>query len=205
MNKFIKFSVIIFIIGSLILLFGEREWFPDFYNPKFMGVIGLISVLVIAAPRFIFKNPKTSAEEQVRSPKKSLDFLQNAIAVSSLLNAAGGLGLFQLYKIGFEFDKMNHFAVQAILVFAVSNFCYHWYQMKFKKSLILAAMLIFLGGFVWEFFEFLSDAILGTQTMGHYGKFIIKDTVWDLIMNILGIITGAIISIKNFDIKRIGL
>ncbi len=190
MNKFIKFSVIAFIAGSLILFFGKGNWFPDFYNPKFMGVIGLLCACLIILPRLVFKSAISEIKE------KALTFLQNILAIILLLNAAGALGLFQLYKIGFEYDKFLHFIVPSLIVIALTYFNYHWYDIqKFGKSLILSTILVIVGGFAWELFEFLGDSILKTQMLGYYGKFISEDTFWDLIMNGLGSIAGIFISI----------
>ncbi len=186
-NKFIKFSVIAFIIGGLILLFGKGEWFPDFYNPKFMGVIGLFCAFLIILPRLIFKTTISETKE------KALTFLQNILVISLLLNAAGALGLFQLYKVGFEYDKFLHFIIPVISVIAIAYFSYNWYGHTLRKSLILAAMLVFLGSFLWELYEFFGDWTFKTQMLGQYGKFVAKDTLWDLIMNFLGTICAVIV------------
>lgn len=112
-----------------------------------------------------------------------------------LLNAAGALGLFQLYKVGFEYDKFLHFIIPAISVITITYFNCHWYGIKLSKAIILSVIIVVLIGFLWELFEVFGDWTFKTKMLGQYGKFVTKDTVWDLIINILGITSGAIISI----------
>ncbi len=193
-NKFVKFSVIIFVIGSLILLFGKGKWFPDFYNPQFMGIIGLISAILIVLPSLIF-TPSTSSWQ---APKqKALNLLQNVLVISLLLSAAGALGLFQLYKVGFEYDKILHFIIPSLFIIVITYFNYHWYGISFRKSLIIALILVTISGFLWELFELFGDKNFGTQMLGYYGEFVSEDTFWDLIMNTLGSIVGVIIAIMK--------
>ncbi len=182
----------IFAIAGLILFFGKREWFPDFYNPKFMAVMAFLSSFLIFLPRLFFKT-SDDAEKQ-----KSLNFLQTGLVIILLLNGLGSLGFFQMYKIGFEYDKFLHFVVPFVSTTVIGRFGFQWYGWSFKKSVILAASIVLLGGFIWEFFEFFGDYFLKTQMLGYYGKFIVKDTVWDLIINAIGIASG-IVAFAKFD------
>ena len=197
MKKASKFIAAVFIIAGLILIFGKREWFPEFYRPQFMGIIAFVSALLIILPRFIFSarggsafSGKPSSEEL--NKQKSLNLLQAVLVVGLALNSLGALGLFQLYKIGFEYDKLIHFVVPFLSVIAFSRFGLDWYGWSFGKSIILAAVLVILGGFLWELFEFFGDRLFKTEMSGYYGKFIIKDTVWDLAMNFFGVIGGIL-------------
>ena len=197
MKRTNKFIAAVFIIAGLILIFGKREWFPEFYRPQFMGIIAFVSALLIILPRFIFSarggsafSGKPSSEEL--NKQKSLNLLQAVLVVGLALNSLGALGLFQLYKIGFEYDKLIHFVVPFLSVIAFSRFGLDWYGWSFGKSIILAAVLVILGGFLWELFEFFGDRLFKTEMSGYYGKFIIKDTVWDLAMNLFGVIGGIL-------------
>lgn len=186
-RKISKITAIVFVIAGLVLILGKQEWFPDFYRPQFMGVIALFSAFLIVSPRFIFE---PSSEEL--NKQKSLNLLQAVLVVGLVLNSFGALGLFQLYKIGFEYDKFLHFVVSFISVMALSRFGFNWYGWSFRKSIILSAILVIFGGFLWEFFEFFGDSFFKTQMLGYYGKFIVKDTVWDLAINLFGVIGGII-------------
>ena len=200
MKRTNKFIAAVFIIAGLILIFGKREWFPEFYRPQFMGIIAFVSALLIILPRFIFK---PSSEEL--NKQKSLNLLQAVLVVGLALNSLGALGLFQLYKIGFEYDKLIHFVVPFLSVIAFSRFGLDWYGWSFGKSIILAAVLVIFGGFFWELFEFFGDKLLKTEMSGYYGKFIIKDTVWDSAMNFFGVVAGILnfIFIKKHGVDRL--
>ncbi len=188
MKRTSKFTTAIFVIAGLILVFGKQEWFPEFYRPQFMGAMAFISAFLIVLSSLIFKLPEVPANPV----KNSIDFFQTSLIIILSLNGLGALGLFQLYKIGFEYDKFLHFIVPFISVVAISYFLYHFYELPFKKSIILAAILVIASGFVWEFFEFFGDNLFKTQMWGYSGKFIIKDTVWDLAMNFFGVIAGTL-------------
>lgn len=205
-----KFIAAVFIIAGLILIFGKREWFPDFYRPQFMGIIALLSAFLIVLPSLIFSarggfafGEKPSPEEL--NKQKSLNLLQAVLVAGLALNSLGALGLFQLYKIGFEYDKLLHFVVPFLSVMAFSRFGLDWYGWSLKKSIILSTVLVILGGFFWEFFEFFGDRLFKTEMSGYYGKFIIKDTIWDLAMNFFGVIGGILsfIFIKKHGVDRL--
>ena len=200
MKRTNKFIAAVFIIAGLILIFGKREWFPEFYRPQFMGIIAFVSALLIILPRFIFK---PSSEEL--NKQKSLNIFQAVLVAGLVLNSLGALGLFQFYKIGFEYDKLIHFVVPFLSVIAFSRFGLDWYGWSFGKSIILAAVLVIFGGFFWELFEFFGDKLLKTEMSGYYGKFIIKDTVWDSAMNFFGVVAGILnfIFIKKHGVDRL--
>lgn len=186
-QKISKITAIVFVIAGLVLILGKQEWFPEFYRPQFMGIIAFISAFLIVLPRFIFE---PSSEEL--NKQKSLNLLQAVLVVGLVLNSLGALGLFQLYKIGFEYDKLLHFIVPFLSVIVFNRFGLDWYGWSFGKSIILSTVLVILGGFLWEFFEFFGDNLLKTEMSGYYGKFIVKDTVWDLIINFFGVIAGIL-------------
>ena len=187
-NKFIQFSVIVFIIAGLALTLGSREWFPDFYNPIFMGSIAFVSAFLILAPQFIFCSKEEEKKEVVIK-------LQKFIAISLLISGIGALGFYKLYEIGFEYDKFAHFIISLLGVVVFTNFINKWYKFTIKKSLFISIGFILIVGFLWEPLELFSDWLFKTQTLGLYGEYIIKDTAIDIIMNIIGILSGSIITL----------
>jgi len=181
----------LFIYAGFILLLGEKVWFPDFYNPVFMGTMSLVCAALIWLPRFIL-NPKNEKQEKV------LDLLQTGLAFTLIIGSLGSLGLFQLYKIGIQYDKMVHFLNSFIFTAILVKLLVDWVGISLKKALIVAILVVSLGGVLWEGFEFWGDYMFGTQMLGHYGEFITEDTNLDLLMNSLGII----LAICGFKILR---
>ena len=178
-SKLLRAFIWIFLIAGAILIIGEKKWFPDFYDPKLFGIGSLVSAFIIILPALIFH----SSEQK---KKESLINLQLILSISLALNGLGSLGLFQLYKVGFEFDKLVHFTVAFIATIALSYFLFNWYNLDFKKSIILSALLLIFAGLIWELLEFTTDLILGTKTFGIYGMDAERDTILDLVFDVLG-------------------
>ena len=76
MKNFARIVSALFIIGGLVLLFGKSDWFPDFYNPVFMGSMGFISAFLVVSPR-VFLEPKNEAEEPMSFSSFASKFLTN--------------------------------------------------------------------------------------------------------------------------------
>ncbi|MBI4920056.1 hypothetical protein HY838_02105 [Candidatus Azambacteria bacterium] len=182
-KKFINFTIAVFLVFGLVLIFGKREWFPDFYNPHFMGIASFMSALAVILPKFIFRSKDFKKQEAVLN-------LQAIFSAALLLNGTGSLGLYKLYLVGFEYDKAVHFLVPFFLFIAITNFAGDWYGLNSQKILVFSGIFILIGGFIWEFLEAIADIFLKTQTMGFYGQEIIKDTIVDNVFNFLGIIAG---------------
>lgn len=163
------------------MIVGEKR-LPEFYNPYYMTAAAFASAVVIYAPEFFFRSQKEAV----------LVRFQTAIASAVLLNAAGSLGLYRLYRIGFEYDKWVHFFIPLILIFAIFDFLKSFGQ-SFKLSLGLAFFGVLAGGLAWEFVELFSDVFLGTETMGHYCYDISRDTIVDIIANGMGAAVAAFI------------
>jgi len=158
-----------------------------------MGSMSFISAFLIVSPR-VFLEPKNQQQE------KAVDMIQAGIVFALVIGALGTLGLYQLYKVNFQFDKFVHFANSFIFSIVIIRSCEGWRGFSFGRSIFLAVTIIFLGGIAWEIYEFLGDNLFGTQMLGHYGEFITHDTIWDLIMNGLGMISG-VLSLYFFENK----
>lgn len=182
---FINFVIFSFILAGFIFIFGNPEWFPDFYRLNFMSVLAFIYAALIISIARIFKSDKPEKRESIVK-------LQAAVSAVVLLDGLGALGLFKLYRIGFSYDKLAHFLSAFILIFALSQFIHQWKEIDLKKSLIRASILVFLGGLGWELLEFSSDEILKTTAFGMDGKYLLEDTVKDIALNTAGIITGVL-------------
>jgi VanZ family protein len=180
----------LFIIGGFILLFGKSSWFPDFYNPIFMGVMSLVSAGLIWFPRF-YLNPKNEKQEGV------VNLIQSGLSFALVIGSLGSLGFFQLYRVGIQYDKITHFLNSFILTIVLTQSLVDWKEMRSKKAVAISVAIVLVCGVLWEGYELLGDTVLGTQMLGHYGEFITEDTIWDLIMNLLGVVF-AYFGIKFF-------
>lgn len=183
-KKISKIIAFIFVIVGLFLVLGKRAWFPDFYNPVFMGVMAFVAAFLIFSSRLIFR-PGNPEQEKI------LDLIQISMVAGLSFNALGALGLFQLYKFGFQYDKLLHFLNSFIFTIVLVKSYEQWRKFSFKKSIILSIIIIFLVGAIWETFEFVGDTLFKTQMLGQYGEFVTEDTIWDLAMNSFGIITAV--------------
>ena len=183
-KKISKIIAFIFVIAGLILILGKRAWFPNFYNPLYNGTMAFVSAFLILLPRLVFK-PKDSEQE------KMLNLIQVGALIVLSLSALGGLGFYQLYKYGFQYDKLVHFIASAIFTIVIVELYWPWHKVSFKKSVILSIIIIFVAGIAWELYEFSVDVLFKTEMLGIYGQYITEDTIWDIIMNCFGVIAAA--------------
>lgn len=183
---FLHFASLLLVLMGCILLFSPKAWFPNFYSPIFMGIVALISPVLIYLPKFILKksNPKK---------RKLILEMRSVIAFALLINFGGELGLFQLYKIGFEYDKFFHFLVSMMLAFILGESLKEWEHFSLRKRMLVVFLVAFGSGLVWEFFEASSDFLFKTQEWGVYGEHLALDTLKDIGFNTLGALAGIVI------------
>ena len=185
-KKFIKISAIIFLVTGLILLLVPKHYFPDFYRPTYMGIVSLVSLVCIYLPQWLFKSSTPEKKEAIRQ-------FQGIIAFSLLLNGAGELGLYQLYLVGFEYDKLIHMVISLSLAFIIGEMLAVWKNFSFRQSAWRSALALLAGGISWELWEMLSDRFFHTLEWGAYGRYVITDTIGDLLWNCVGIIFGLVL------------
>lgn len=192
-KRLVNFFFYGFLFFGILFLIGKKSWFPDFYYTSFMAGTAFLSAFIIILPRLIFKTTD--------SQKKSvLAKIQLRLSYCLILNGLGGMGLFKLYKIGFQYDKLIHFLVPFILCLTIVDFLNNWFGVEPEKIIYLTALLIIVLGVTWEFFEYATDAVFGSKTFGLYGLDITTDTLWDNIFNFLGIITAVLF--KKFSLRN---
>ncbi len=173
-------SIGIMLAVGVLLLWGEPSWFPSFYMPDFMGVGALIFAMLILLPEVVFR-PRNSQQRKAR------DHFQLTMALCLVLSGAGELGLWQLYRVGFQYDKLVHIVTPALLTFSFISFISEWWNIEVKRLEVRVALFVLGISIMWEGIEFYSDQIFGTQLFGVYGTQISADTLLDIACNILGI------------------
>lgn len=171
---------------GLFLLFGRREWWPEFYSPYFFGAVFVISAFIILASKIIFHST-----DECRA--SSGNFLRFVIMIALVINTAGELYFYQLYRFGFQFDKFAHLSNSLLFVIALATFGQTWLSYGHARALKLSIVIVFISGLGWELAEFLSDKLFRTTEFGIYGQLKFIDTVLDIIYNLLGITLAAII------------
>lgn len=183
LTRTVRIIVWLYVVSGVVLLAGHASWFPDFYRPAYMGVLSFVSAAVIVGVPAIFK--KTGMRDVVKE-------LQVIIALSLVFNGLGELGLYKLYLVGFPYDKVTHFVTPVLLVFGIARFRSRYYGKDLMRSLWWAVVAVFVGGVAWEAWEWLSDVLFHTLEWGLYGEQAVQDTIWDVIMNGLGVAAGVV-------------
>lgn len=182
---FLRYSGGAYTAVGLALLLFPKGWFPSFYDPVFMGSVAL------ASP-FLAYLPKISVRADTPEKKRTVMKIRTMIMVSLILGGMGELGLYQLYRIEFEYDKLAHFTISMFLTFICAESLMTWRHYSFRKVPWLVALAVLIAGILWEGVEAASDTIFGTEVWGIYGSFILRDTLWDIYFNTFGILAGMI-------------
>lgn len=185
-NRYVKILLSVYVVAGFFFRFAPAEWFPSTYMLPLMSNLAIVSAFFIVLPAFVFKPDDKREEDALRR-------FQSIIAFALVINGIGGLGLYNLYKYGFQYDKLTHYITPLILTVGWIEFISAWRNWNKKKVVIFVSAAVFIGGFVWEFLEFYSDMLLGTTLVGLGGGTNGSvDTMWDIVFNTLGIISGII-------------
>lgn len=113
--------------------------------------------------------------------KRLSSVIQTLLIANMMLN---GLGAFGWYSTTYHYDDMVHFLSPAILMWGICL----WFA---PKQLWWAALFSIMIGFIWEPMEYYGDQILATRTYGQAGQPL--DTVYDIIMDSLGVMFGLVV------------
>jgi uncharacterized membrane protein YjdF len=117
--------------------------------------------------------------------------------VSLFLNGSGALGW---YRTWYHYDDFVHFATPAMITWGAGM----WYTARIAlrkqmHTLPKRAWLILVVGLlisvIWEPLEFYGDQLLGTKTYGQADQAF--DTYYDLLMDLLGVLTAWFIFLKT--------
>jgi hypothetical protein len=187
---FSKFAMTTFALGGLVLMTGSPGMFPAFYQLRIMGALALLYAFLIALPSLVFRpsdDPKGTAFAQKLNCRAAL---QASIALAVTLDGAGGLGLYRLHRLGFEYDKLSHFTVALVLSVTVGKFLFSWCGMSLRKSVAVSGAVLLFGEGLWELAEYLLDVFFHTTAFGQDGKEVLRDTFLDVSCDLLGMFAG---------------
>jgi len=194
-QKFIKFSIITFVVLGMLLLVLPQQWLHTVYHPSFLGIMFLASAVLIYLPLLISR-PSGLVE------KSLIIKLQAVIALAFILNGLGELGLYQLYQIGFQYDKLAHLTGSLLFAIVLGEMLAIWKKFSFWQMAWRVALIIFTFGIAWELWEMLSDIFFHTQEWGRYGQHNITDTIGDVMWNCVGIVFALSILRSSLDKEK---
>ncbi len=175
------------------MLLLPTHWFPSFYDVRYVGYASFLGAfLILFLPAMI-----RVAQYVPNAHKKNqaVDSFEFFISFTFMGNALGDLGLYQLYRIGFEFDKLLHFVIPGIAIYMLTILFYHRFEMQYSYALLAALLLTIFGSVTWELYEYASDYFFRTHIFGVDGFDVTNDTAFDLLFDIGGTTGGAIFSL----------
>lgn len=184
LQKIIDISICFLIAAGVFLLLGKNSWWPSYYSPHYFGVFFFVSSFLIILAKLVL-----STKDEKRN--QAAIIFQTSIVSALVLNALGELYLYQLYRYGFQYDKVLHFANALIFVISVEILGEYWYGLKFRYSLPLAVFFVIAFSFIWEISEYTVDLTFKTSEFGIYGQYKFLDTFFDLAMDFAGMTLGV--------------
>lgn len=182
MRPLIKISITVLLVITTVLFAIPKKNLPSFYDVTYMEICALLGAFLIYIVPKIIKN--TPEKKQV------IFLLQTLILVAIGSNILGDLGLYQLYKVGFPFDKLIHFFTPFWATITLPIVLNILSDIPWKKALIRSGIFILFSEIIWEISEYLADIFFKTHIFGVYGNNLSSDTKFDLIFGVLGIFSG---------------
>jgi len=192
-SLFVNIAIYGLAIAGFFLLVLPVPWFPAFYDVRYMGVAGLVDAALIAWLPLFIAVPNSAPDSQKKNDAARL--FQFLLAVTFLGNALGDLGLYQLYKDGFQYDKLLHLCVPFLGAIIFAIVLRDRFNIRRPYAIILAFALMLACAVGWEIFESCCDHFSNTHISGMYGLDVTNDTTWDLIFDTLGAACGTLMSI----------
>lgn len=189
MKLFISASSWFLLIVGAALMVLPLQWFPSFYDARYTGAASLIGAFAI---QFVPKLLGAPHDARKESAVREFQFL---ITLFIMANAAGELGLFYLFKNGFQYDKLLHFSISFVSVWRIPVLLEKRYDVRPKRALGIVLASVILAGILWEVYEFIADAVWHTRLDGVFGTSIRSNTIADLTTNGIGAISGAFVAL----------
>lgn len=158
-------------------------------NEPLVGVAILACVAAISFPSWITRN-------RVKAMPLEFELILFAMIVLQLVIGE----TLNFYDNVPYFDKFVHFMLPFFLGFIATMFAYTMRVTgALKASLVPTMFVVFmvtLGiGAVWEIIEYLADVFLGTYLQGSHTASPLVDTMNDLIVDTLGGVFGALLTL----------
>ena len=149
-ETFMRLTAFSMIAMGLVLFFGNGAWWPSFYQPVYLSLTMFSSGMLIIFSRYVLKPLDFERQE-------SIIWLRLVITIALSLNVLGELYLYQLYKYGFQYDKLIHFTSSFLFLTVIASFYEKWHKDKQSRAVVIAVIIVVAGSLLWELIEFSSD------------------------------------------------
>jgi len=157
-----------------------------------MGIAAIIGALLIAVVPRLFR--VLAQEVRAQEKNRAADIFQFWLAFAITTNAFGDLGLYQLYRVGIEFDKIVHFGIPLIAIIVIPVILESRFEIRKSRALAITIALALIASVGWEVYEYAMDRVWLTHLSGVNGFDISRDTKFDIVYDFLGIVIGAVAS-----------
>jgi hypothetical protein len=195
-DKMVFFSVVFLSTAGLMFLSLPVNIWPKFYNPGFFGFTSIVSAVSIILLNKIFRAGDNCQRDAVM-------FLRLSITIAIMLNLFGELYLYQLYRYGFQYDKVLHFISPILILVSLVSLGQAIYHSPKAILIRNSVMIVLIGSVLWEVMEFVSDIIFKTTEFGIYGQQKFTDTSFDILFDVIGVVTAVILLKNEFFYKII--
>lgn len=193
MKKFVSITIIFLSCAGVILLVFPVGWFPSFYDVRYMGWAGIVGACAVGFLHLILRVPAHAPDAARKN--RAADLFQFSLALALINNAIGDFGFYQLYKVGFEFDKLIHFSTSLIAVILIPIILRDRFDIRITYAAFISPFIVVSAGVGWEVYEYLADHAWGTHIFGMYGLDISVDTKMDILYNTLAAIGGTLYTV----------
>lgn len=185
-------SVLIFFCAGLIFLLLPISWFPDFYDVRYMGWSAMASAVIVKYLPMAIRAPQGSPGFEQKN--RAVDLFKFLIIFSLASNAFGDLGLYQLYRVGLEFDKLLHFIAPFVGVSIIFIILTDRFDFSAANAIAASFLIVMALSAGWEIYEQIADRLFKTRIAGEYGLNVNADTRMDIIFDFMGATVATALS-----------
>jgi len=157
---------------------------------------GFINPLLLLLPRIIYYRWSWIRE------RASVVLVKRVELLGTLILAVSVPGSLFFHDIGVQYDRFIHFSTGILLIFMASLSASIFYKnhLDNKKHILKwSGMAVFVGFFLFEFFQFSTDKIFGTHLFFDLKQKITIDVTEDISFATFGLIFGLLAIYHRFD------
>lgn len=187
---FVMYSSLALVVAGVLMVLLPVRFFPSFFDVRYTGLTSLLGALVIqTVPRIFFVDAARPDAIRKNHGARIMQFLLALIIVG---NSASELGLYALYRYGFQYDKALHATVPFIAMVSLPLLLELRYGVAPSGSIPFVFFGVLCAGIAWEIYEYSIDFLLGTHLSGEFGHYVLPDTIFDVVWNTIGVVCGLI-------------